>query len=245
MAQGRWAAAIMAVFLSGCSATREIPMQEGEQRAARTIGRVTLEVATEYLLYIPEGYAASSDDWPLVLFLHGAGERGTNLDLVKRHGPPKLADQGKKFPFILVSPQCPDYESWSPRILESLLDDIESKYRVDRSREYVTGLSLGGAGTWKLAMESPERFAAIAPICGWGDTSSVCSLKDVPVWVFHGKKDQAVPIARSASLVRALKRCGGNVRFTEYPGAGHDAWTETYDNPLFYDWLLGQKKQGR
>ena len=219
-------------------------MTEGKQTAKKISSHITMDVHTQYLLYIPDGYNRTKK-WPLVLFLHGAGERGSNIDSVKRHGPPKLVDQGKNFPFILVSPQCPSDETWSVRVLKSLLDDIRTRYSIDPSRIYVTGLSMGGFGTWKLAMAYPDQFAAIAPICGGGDTSAVSVLKNTPVWAFHGKQDKVVPIERSESLVKALKDCGGNVRFTVYPDVGHDSWTDTYNNPEFYRWLLAQRLTSR
>jgi len=229
------------MLMTGCTATKEVPMVVGKQQPLTFSTRITLDATTQYLLYLPDGYEEKEKQWPLVLFLHGAGENGNAIDQVKRHGPPKLVDKGQKFPFILVSPQCPENEFWSVAVLKALLDEVEGKYRVDRSRVYATGLSRGGYGTWKLAMSYPDRFAAIAPICGWGDTNAVSSLKNTPVWTFHGKKDPVIPVERTESLVRALKACGGDVLFTVYPDAGHDSWTETYDNPTFYEWLLARK----
>jgi predicted peptidase len=230
------------LILAGCTAPREMTMIEGQQQSATFSTRLTWDVSTQYLVYLPEGYASGQQQWPLVLFLHGAGERGADLEIVKRHGPPKLVAGGKEFPFILISPQCPEDETWSPRILDALLDEVERMYRVDPDRIYLTGLSMGGNGTWRLAMARPDRFAAIAPICGWGDTNTVCVLKHVPVWAFHGKKDKVVLFERSEKLVKALKKCGGLVQFTAYPKAEHDSWTETYDNPALYEWLLAQKR---
>jgi predicted peptidase len=198
-----------------------------------------------YLLYLPEDYARSSKKWPLVLFLHGSGERGSDVELVKRNGPSKLVEEGKKFPFILVSPQCPERTIWDNKMLAALLDDIESKYNVDKNREYLTGLSMGGHATWSLAIQYPERFAAILPVCARGYPQDVYVLKDVPVWVFHGKKDDIVPITDGEKMVRALIEAGGNVKFTIYPEAGHDAWTETYNNPEIYEWLLSHSLEDK
>jgi len=124
--------------------------------------------------------------------------------------------------------------------LGALLDEIAGAYRVDPQRVYLTGLSMGGFGTWHLALEQPQCFAAIAPICGGihGPSRIVCTLKDLPIWAFHGAKDETVPLDQQARLVEALRECGGNVRFTVYPEAGHDSWTETYNNPELYDWFL-------
>jgi predicted peptidase len=209
---------------------------------------IKTRIKLDYLLYLPEGYSKTGKKWPLMLFLHGAGERGSDLSYVKRHGPPKLVEQGKSFPFILVSPQCPDDSVWYTNILGSLLDEIEKKYNVDKDREYVTGLSMGGNGTWKMAERYPNRFAAIVPICGWSNLETVCKLKHIPIWVFHGKKDRIVPFEKSEVLVKALKKCGGNIQFTAYPNAAHDSWTETYNNEQLYDWMLKyslDKKEGK
>ncbi len=201
---------------------------------------IKITLPANYLLYLPKDYNASNENFPLVLFLHGAGERGTDIEKVKTHGLPKLINQGKDFPFIVVSPQCPDNIFWNIDILIALLNDVVAKYRVDTNRIYVTGLSMGGHGTWELAMRQPNRFAAIAPVCGWADTSKACSIAHIPIWVFHGAKDVVVPIAASEQMVEKLKSCGANVKFTVYPEANHDAWTETYNNEELYKWFLEQ-----
>lgn len=206
---------------------------------------ITKKVSLGYLLYLPKGYGEKKDQkWPLILFLHGAGERGSDLSLVKKHGPPKLIDQGKEFPFIVVSPQCPTTSWWPEQVdaLTALLDEVRSKYAVDAERVYLTGLSMGGFGTWTLASRYPERFAALAPICGGGDKYLVSRLKSVPVWVFHGAKDPVVPLQSSTDMVEALKRAGGDVQLTVYPEAQHDSWTETYNNPKLYEWFLSHRR---
>jgi predicted peptidase len=201
----------------------------------------TVKVTMKYLLYLPKGYE-QKPSWPLVLFLHGAGERGDDLDVVKEHGLPKLIAEGKEFPFIVVSPQCPTDQSWETFELTALLDDIVEKYKVDQNRIYLTGLSMGGFATWALAARTPNRFAAILPICGGGNPKRAKRIAHIPAWVFHGAKDPLVPLARSQEMVDAIKKSDGNVKFTVYPEAGHDAWTETYANPEIYEWLLQQKK---
>ena len=205
--------------------------------------RVTIDIRAPYLVYLPVDYDRNARAWPLVLFLHGAGERGTSVELVKRHGPPKLAAAGRQFPFILVSPQCPEDEYWSVPVLKALLDRVLATYRVDRSRIYLTGLSMGGNGTWRLASAHPDLFAALAPICGWGDSASVAVLKSIPVWAFHGRKDPVVIFERGERMVSALRAAGGNVKFTVYPEAGHDSWTEAYDNPDLFEWMMAQRRQ--
>jgi predicted peptidase len=197
------------------------------------------------LLYLPKGYGEKKDQkWPLLLFLHGAGERGKDVNLVKKHGPPKLIDQGKEFPLIVVSPQCPTSSWWPEQIdaLVALMDEVQSRYAVDGDRVYLTGLSMGGFGTWALACQQPERFAAIAPICGGGDRYRVSRIKNVPAWVFHGAKDPVVPLQASADMVEALKKAGGDVQLTVYPEAQHDSWTETYNNPKLYEWFLSHRR---
>ena len=205
--------------------------------------KITKTVSANFVVSLPKNYDRDKEKrWPLVMFLHGSGERGDELSKVKVHGPPKLAAKGKDFPFILISPQCPEYEDWSTDTLNAMIDHVITKYRVDERRIYCTGLSMGGYGTWALAIAYPKRFAAIAPLCGGGNDKKVIGLTKVPVWCFHGAKDMSVPIEEDQRMVDALKKAGGNVKFTIYPEAGHDCWTETYNNPEFFEWLLGQKK---
>jgi predicted peptidase len=195
-----------------------------------------------YLLYLPEKYDVVNTSWPLMIFLHGMGERGTNLDLVKKNGPPMLIEKGEQFPFIILSPQCPEGQEWSAYELTKLVRYAIKTYKVDRSRIYLTGLSMGGRGTWDLACSHPDYFAAIVPVCGVGDPSKAGRLKDVPVWVFHGARDDVVPLIKSKVMVNALKNNGVNVKFTIYTDSGHDAWTETYSDPRLYEWLLEQHR---
>lgn len=210
-------------------------------KAQQTSESFVLE--TKYLLYLPDGYASdTSTRWPLLIFLHGSGESGTDLEKVKVHGPPKLIGQGKKFPFIVVSPQAPPGTGWRAEILKSMLDELKKKYRVDGDRVYLTGLSMGGFGTWDLATKYPEQFAAIAPICGGGETREVWKLRHMPVWCFHGAKDDVVPPAASQRMVDSLRKYNPAVRFTLYPDANHNSWDVTYDNDSLYTWLLAQKQ---
>ncbi len=211
--------------------------------------KITKTVSINYLLYLPADYGKDArKKWPLMLFLHGAGERGDNLDVLKKHGPPNLAAAGKDFPFIIVSPQCPAEDWWtSPKMIDTLttlLDEIAAAYRVDPDRVYCTGLSMGGFGTWELALSYPNRFAAIAPICGRGRPYQAARIRHLPVWVFHGAKDNVVPIKDSEDMVNALKKAGAKeVKFTVYPNAGHDSWTETYNNPELYSWFLSHTRK--
>lgn len=204
---------------------------------------ITKTVTINYLLYLPPDYDDAGDKrWPVMLFLHGAGERGDDLEKVRAHGPPKLVAEGRDFPFIIVSPQCPQDIWWDLVALDVLLYEVIEKHIVDEDRIYVTGLSMGGFGTWNLALTSPHRFAAIAPVCGGGNPHRISLIKHLPVWVFHGAKDSVVPVQKSEEMVEALKACGGDVRFTVYPEADHDSWTATYNNPELYEWLLQHRR---
>jgi predicted peptidase len=205
-----------------------------------------VDLTLDYLLYLPADYQ-SKNDWPLILFLHGSNARGTDIEVVKANGLPKLVEQGKTFPFLIVSPQCPGEGAWVWQLqsLSALIDDVASTYNIDQDRLYVTGLSMGGFGTWALAAYTPDRFAAIIPICGGGEVTSVRRLKHLPIWAFHGAKDDIVPIERTQELVDALTKAHGKVQLTRYPDHGHDSWTETYDNPEIYKWLLEQKRVPR
>jgi predicted peptidase len=212
---------------------------------------LTKTLRLDYLLSLPADYGEQADKrWPLILFLHGAGERGDNILQVKKHGIPRVVEQRGDLPFITVSPQCPPRTSWLFHFdaLDALLNEIIATHAVDVDRVYLTGLSMGGNGSWHFAAAWPERFAAVAPICGWGDwfagfPDQACVLKNVPIWAFHGVKDDIVPLAGSQTLVDALRRCNGDVRFTVYPDADHDSWTVTYDNPELYEWFLSKKRR--
>ncbi|HSU52809.1 MAG TPA: alpha/beta hydrolase-fold protein [Candidatus Dormibacteraeota bacterium] len=206
----------------------------------------------DYLLHLPRGYQAHPDTkWPLMLFLHGAGERGGDVQAVAWNGPPKLVKEGHDLPFVIVSPQCASNQWWNDAILLGLLDDVEARYRIDTNRVYLTGLSMGGYGTWSLGFKHPERFAALVPICGGGQPSvlekagpkKLEAIKSLGIWVFHGVKDQTVPIAKSERMVEGLKKIGcTDVTFTKYPNADHDSWTFTYNNPQLYHWLLAHHR---
>jgi predicted peptidase len=205
-----------------------------------------------YLLYLPKGYTEQgANRWPLLLFLHGAGERGDDIWLVAKHGPPKNVPKDSDFPFIVVSPQCRDGESWSREMLLDLLDEITAQCAVDTRRIYLTGLSMGGYGTWDLALSHPEKFAAIVPICGGGELIDVllltgkkeAAVKTLGIWAFHGAKDPVVPVSESQRMVEALKQRGvQDIKLTIYPEALHDSWTETYNNPEVYKWLLQHQR---
>ena len=192
-----------------------------------------------YQLFIPRGYLASAKTrWPLLVFLHGSGERGDDIARVKVHGPPKVADRDPDFPFVTVSPLLPAEQDWDEDKLERIVDHVAARYRIDPNRIYLTGLSRGAHATWRWAAARPGRFAAIAPVSGRGDPSQACKLKTTPVWAFHGDRDDIVTPFGSFAMVEALRSCGGKPRLTIYPDTGHDAWTPAYDDPALYAWLL-------
>jgi predicted peptidase len=199
-------------------------------------------VSLDYLFYTPEGYEDPRETWPLVIFLHGAGERGDDLEKVKAHGPPKHVANGKTYPFILVAPQCPRDEYWDIDALQALLQSIKAEHRVDADRIYLTGLSMGGYGTWRWGGTHPEEFAALLPICGGGRESDAERLATVPVWAFHGDEDEAVRLKESRKMVDAVNAAGGDAGLTVYPGVGHDSWTRTYANPEVVEWMLAQRR---
>jgi len=196
----------------------------------------------EYLKYLPKDYQADGDKkWPLLVFLHGAGERGTDIEKIKVHGPPMLIEQGKDFPFIVVSPQAKNY-GWEPMLLREMIRNLMETEAVDPDRVYLTGLSMGGYGTWRLAAENPGMFAAIVPICGGGNPEDVWKLRHMPTWVFHGAKDGIVPLSASESMVKPLQKINDQVKFTVYPETYHDSWIQAYNDPKLYEWLLQQKR---
>ncbi|MEE1026132.1 MAG: prolyl oligopeptidase family serine peptidase [Acutalibacteraceae bacterium] len=199
---------------------------------------VTKNTKFDYLLYTPENWDKSKK-FPLLVFLHGAGERGDDIAFAGRYGPFKYAAEGKNYPFVMVAPQCKSNKYWG-NYLESLdlfLDDIIEKYNIDEKRIYLTGLSMGGTGTWHWLMASPERFAAAAPVCGTGICWYACRIAHKPIWVTHGTADTVVPYDESLRMVEFLKKYGGEPILTTLEGVGHNAWDYAYTDELT-DWFL-------
>lgn len=217
--------------------------------------KITRTVEANYLLFLPEGYEPKGDKkFPLMMFLHGAGERGTNLSKVGQHGPPKIVKTKKDFPFVLVSPQCAAGSWWTEELVMGLLDDVIARHNIDTNRVYLTGLSMGGYGTWAMASKYPERFAAVAPICGGGERiavllagrSKAAALKTLGVWAFHGGKDPVVPLSESERMIDAFQKAGcKEAKLTVYPEAGHDSWTEAYNTPELWDWFLQHSRASK
>ena len=228
----------------------------GKQEQQQFEKQITIKL--DYLLYLPDGYDKDQDKkWPLIVFLHGSGEsadaRGVNgnVNAVTKHGPPEFLAKGTDLPvknFIVVSPQCPSQRvGWQPETLNPFLDEIEAKYRVDKDHIYLTGLSMGGYGTWAWASRFPQRFAAIAPMSGGGEPRRAArALAHMPIWDFHGEADPVVPVSQSEEMVEAIQKAGNTeVKFTKYPGVGHDCWSQAYGNPELYEWFLQHKRGPR
>ncbi|MEM6822983.1 MAG: dienelactone hydrolase family protein, partial [Verrucomicrobiota bacterium] len=199
-----------------------------------------------YHVSLPEGYDDPANvemRWPLILFLHGSGERGYDPNPLPTNGPVRSKTNLEVFPFIVISPQCEPGTWWKSSFVEDLLIEVEGLYRVDSDRIYLTGLSMGGYGSWFTAQAYPNRFAAVAPICGGGDPDDAGRLVNVPIWAFHGDEDRAVPIERSTQMIEAIRKKGGKYGvLTTYPGVGHDSWNITYQNPDLYKWFLANKR---
>lgn len=233
-------AALLALALTAgpvAARTPMPPMKEGQTPQA------AIEPSNyPYQLFLPRGYLADyKARWPLLIFLHGSGERGDDVARVKVHGPPKMADRDPNFPFILVSPLLGADQDWDVAKLNALLDRIARTYRIDPARIYLTGLSRGGHASWRWAMAEPHRFAAVAPVAGRGDPATACALKDKPVWAFHGDRDDVVTPEGSFAMQRAIRACGGPARLTIYPDLGHNSWDPAYSDPALYLWLLAQR----
>ncbi|MCX7602113.1 MAG: alpha/beta fold hydrolase [Meiothermus sp.] len=201
-----------------------------------------------YALYLPQGQAPRGG-WPLILFLHGSGERGRDGKKQATVGlGPAIQANPKSWPAVVLMPQCPKEAQWRGEPLArayELLGQIETQYQTNPRRVYLTGLSMGGYGCWNLACQYPERFAAVAPICGAGDPFLVWQrLSRVPIWNFHGAADEVVPVSFSRALTDALAKAGNaQARYTEYPTEKHDVWNRVYRESEFIRWLFAQQKR--
>lgn len=221
-------AACFGLLVTSCATANDTPMP----------------VATgpyQYLRYLPKDYQINGNNqFPVLIFLHGSGEIGNDIEVVKKHGPPMLIAQGQDFPFIVISPQLDAQGGWNISRLDQTLFTATNGLRIDTSRIYLTGLSLGGYGTWEWAAAHPKLFAALAPVAGRGRVSTACAIKHIPIWAFHGARDDAVPVRGSRAMIRALRACGGRPKFTLYPNEGHWSWVPAYNDPALYEWLLAQ-----
>ena len=203
-------------------------------------------LSNRYWLYLPERYKDSTERMPLIVYLHGSSKRGTDLERIKENGIPPLLDTRPDWDFVVVSPQAGFkyrwQECWRPDDLKRLVKHLLATYQVDPKRVYLTGLIMGGYGTWACAAAYPELFAAAIPICGGGNPNEAAKYGKLPIWAFHGALDLVVLPKRSRQMVDAIRQAGGNAKLTIYPTAGHDSYTETYGNADVYAWLLKHQR---
>lgn len=224
------------------------PRSRPQNPPRQTPARATVRIAYtfDYLQSLPEGYSSETRRrWPLVVFLHGLGERGPDLNAVKRHALPRLVEAGHRFPFILVSPQCPADSWWNAAAIDAFVARMTAQLRVDPGRVYLTGLSMGGYGTWAAACLNPARYAAVVPICGGGEPRLAGNLIALPTWAFHGAKDKVVRPARSRTMVKAIRAAGGSAKLTVFPDVEHNAWDPAYATAGLFEWLLAQRRARR
>ncbi|MBI9066789.1 MAG: dienelactone hydrolase family protein [Salinivirgaceae bacterium] len=236
---------ISGLFLFGCNSSIKEKTKNTIMAGSQVSKTISSEFKLDYLLYLPENYNESdTTGFPLILFLHGSGERGNDIQKVKQWGPPKIAEK-KGLPFIVISPQCPEGEWWTSQLfqLKTLLDRTIGSLNIDTTRIYLTGLSMGGFGTFAMAQIYPDYFAAIAPICGGGTPSLLKFSKNIPAWVFHGEIDPVVPLSSSQMMVDAMNANGAEVKFTIYKGVDHFSWIPAYNESELFEWFLSHKKE--
>jgi len=204
------------------------------------------KVNYKLLTYLPKNYDSDTSKYPLVIYLHGGSQKGNDLEKLKIYGLPYLVDQGKEFDFVMVAPQCPEGRYWSTENwFDSLYNEVTLNYRIDKSRVYVTGISMGGYGTYITALDHPEKIAAIVPLCGGindGDIFRICTLKNIPILTFHGTADDAISIHETERIEESLKKCNGDITFHRLEGEGHGIQYLYETKPEIYEWLLRQSK---
>jgi predicted peptidase len=230
--------AIVLILLQGCSAQKNSQLIDAEMETVVSESLI-------YYLYFPKDYESEKNKkFPLLLFLHGGGESGDSLSTIKSNGPPKLIVEGKQFPFLILAPQNPYKKKWwNTRAVAQLLDTIVENNRVDKNRVYLTGLSRGGSAAWEMAVQYPDKFAAMAVVCGMTPLPYANWInKDLPIWVFHGDQDKSIPISESVNMVDKLKAMGYDVKFTIYEGVGHNSWLQAYSNEELYEWFMKQER---
>ncbi|WP_293886823.1 MULTISPECIES: alpha/beta hydrolase-fold protein [unclassified Sphingobacterium] len=213
---------------------------------SHSIAQEKLKVNYKHLTYLPKNYNTATSKYPLVIYLHGGSQKGNDLEKLKGYGLPYLVDKGKDFDFVMVAPQCPDGKYWSTENwFDSLYNEVTTNYRIDKSRVYVTGISMGGYGTYIAALDHPEKIAAIVPLCGGvndSDTTRICTLKDVPILTYHGTADKEISIHETERIADFLSKCEGNIIFHRIAGEGHGIQYLYETEPWIYEWLLMQRK---
>jgi predicted peptidase len=239
---------VIALFLCSCHAPRVVTVDSKEAPiiADKTSPRQTPQSFRQlnYLLFLPDGYETEKKNWPLILYLHGRSLRGNDLEKLKSIGLAAQLEKGLRIPFIVVSPQCPEDRYWvdESNDLLALIDEVSAKYSVDKSRIYLSGHSMGGRETWFLAAKHPEKFAAIVPLADAPQDQVLAKeVAKVPVWAFHGAKDELVPVENMRRFVNWVKMAGGDIRYTELPEGDH-LILDIYSNLEIYDWLLQHEK---
>nr|WP_321413211.1 PHB depolymerase family esterase [uncultured Allomuricauda sp.] len=224
------------VMLQACAGQTHLVQDELET--------VTKEKLKYYLYYPKDYFEPENKEFGLLLFLHGGGESGRDVQEIKDTGPPKMLVEGKQFPFLILAPQNSNAKKWwNTHAVMQLLDSIVDANRVDVRRIYLTGLSRGGSASWELATQYPDKFAAMAVVCGmpplpyahWID-------REMPIWVFHGDQDDVINVEESDKMVRKLREMGQDVRYTRYKGVGHNAWDRAYTTDSLYTWLASKKR---
>jgi predicted peptidase len=208
------------------------------------------DVHYQYLRYLPKNYKTDTlKKWPLIIYLHGGSDRGNDLNKLYSSGIPDQIFRGREFPFIIISPQCPEHIRWSTdNWFENFFEEVTGRYRIDTNRVYLTGFSLGGSGTWYLAAKYPDKFAAIAPISGFTShmdfiDDNIDKLSNIPIWAFHGKIDNVVPFEETERIIIKLTGKNNELKFTIEPGVGHWIHWLIYPNQELYDWFLKHDKQ--
>ena len=198
----------------------------------------------KYLIKFPEDYS-SDKKYPALIFMHGAGTKGNNLDLVKANPFFKITEKHQNFPFIVFAPQC-HTDTWFDimETVNAFVEYVSKKEYVDSQRVCLMGASMGGYAVWQMAMGNPSLFAAIVPICGGGMYWNARRIAKIPIWAFHGDSDSVVKPEESEKMVNTVNKVGGDAKLTLYKDCGHDAWSQTYSNAAVFEWLLSQKNSG-
>jgi predicted peptidase len=231
--------AFLLIFTLGLQMRTEVNAMDGGKKEKKKY---------EYLLYTPKDYKQSGKKYPLVIYLHGSSQKGDDLNKLKAYGLPQMVANGEDFDFIIASPQCPSNASlWSSENwFETLYEELRSKFRIDTDRVYLTGISMGGGGTFEVAKENPDTFAALVPLCAWqSSVKDICKLKNIPIWTLHGAADDIVPISQTEEKTEKLVACGGNIKFTSLENEGHSIQWLYADKTKYriLDWMLSQKKK--
>ncbi|WP_246627673.1 prolyl oligopeptidase family serine peptidase [Paenibacillus solanacearum] len=206
--------------------------------------QITKNVKINYLLSFPEGYGEDEEvKWGLIIFLHGMNMRGEDVTKLKSYGIFGIG-QGLSLPFVIAVPQCPSESYWNMErdAVMALVTELTTNHRIDSSRIYLIGYSMGGYGAWDLAINYPETFAAIVPLSSGGQVSKAEQLKDTPIWAFHGALDDIVPVDQMSKMIRTVEQYSSNIKLTIYPDLGHDIMESTLNNQELYTWLLEQRR---